>query len=65
MMVIFELGDRNTALFTIIQVKRYLWIYDQEESGISLHLYLIADQAEMGPFQNGSVCNSCAIIHFN
>lgn len=66
MMVIFEPGDRNTDISTIIQFKRYLWIYDQqEESGISLHLYLLAGQAEGGTFQTAAVCNSCAIIHFN
>lgn len=50
--LIFEPGDKNTDISTTVQGKRYLWIYDQQENnGISFHLCLIADQAEvMGTF---------------
>lgn len=44
MMIICEPGTGRQTLSTITQAKRYLWINDQqEESGISLYLYLIAD----------------------
>lgn len=50
--LIFEPGDKNTDISTTVQGKKGICEYmiNRENNGISFHLCLIADQAEVGTF---------------